>query len=143
MHNLYIFMVVFSLPVWTSIETSLHSWEIINNTILKFEINPQSRVFAYFWRGFLACFAASANQFYIFRQCTDIVFILQNRKVQNNSVPNCLKIAGTSVVLNVFKGFRDVSAIVRFGHSRFGHRLYLISMDEETECRSLYFSMDY
>ena len=26
---------------------------------------------------------------------------------------------------------------------RFDHSLYLISMDEETECRSLYFSMDY
>jgi hypothetical protein len=36
------------------------------------------------------------------------------------------------------KKFRNVLAIVRFGHS-----LYLISMDEETECRSLYFSMDY
>ena len=35
-------------------------------------------------------------------------------------------------------GFRDVSATNHFGHS-----LYLISMDEETECRSLYFSMDY
>jgi hypothetical protein len=36
------------------------------------------------------------------------------------------------------RGFRDVSATLRFGHS-----LYLISMDEETECRSLYFSMGY
>ena len=26
---------------------------------------------------------------------------------------------------------------------RFGHSLYLISMDEETECRSLYISMAY
>ena len=34
------------------------------------------------------------------------------------------------------------SAIVRFGHSRFGHTLYLISMYEETECRSLYFSKE-
>ena len=44
-----------------------------------------------------------------------------------------------------FETFRPYSgsAIVRFGHSRFGHSLYLISMDEETECRSLYFSMDY
>jgi hypothetical protein len=27
--------------------------------------------------------------------------------------------------------------------NHFGHSLYLISMDEKTECRSLYFSMDY
>ena len=34
--------------------------------------------------------------------------------------------------------FRDVLATNHFGHS-----LYIISMDEETECRSLYISMDY
>ena len=44
--------------------------------------------------------------------------------------------------------FRDVSSTLRFGHSTFRPQtisasLYLISMDEETECRSLYFSMDY
>ena len=37
-----------------------------------------------------------------------------------------------------YKSVQDVSATLRFGHS-----LYLISMDEETECRSLYFSIDY
>ena len=41
--------------------------------------------------------------------------------------------------LAIYFCFRDVSATLRFAHS-----LYLISMDEETECRSLYFSrMDY
>ena len=36
--------------MWTSIETSLHNWEIINlyNTIPKFEVSPPIRVFAYF-----------------------------------------------------------------------------------------------
>ena len=29
------------------------------------------------WRAFLSCFAAIANVFYIFRQCTYIVYILQ------------------------------------------------------------------
>ena len=44
----------------------------------------------------------------------------------------------------LLNGFRDVSATNHFGDSRFGHSLYLIStcMDEETECRSLYFSLD-
>ena len=39
-------------------------------------------------RAFLACFAESANGFYIFRQCTYIVFIIQCQKAQNNSKMN-------------------------------------------------------
>jgi hypothetical protein len=35
------------------------------------------------------------------------------------------------------------SVIRHTATNHFGHSLYLISMDEETECRSLYFSMDY
>jgi len=33
------------------------------------------------WRAFLACFVASVNKFYSYRQCTYIVFILQYKKV--------------------------------------------------------------
>ena len=32
----------------------------------------------------LVCFAATANEFYDYRKCTYIVFILQCQKVQNN-----------------------------------------------------------
>ena len=32
----------------------------------------------------LSCFAANANELYIFRQCRYIVFILQRQKTQNN-----------------------------------------------------------
>ena len=35
------------------------------------------------WQDFLVCFAANANKFYIYRQCTYIVFIMQCQKVQN------------------------------------------------------------
>ena len=34
---------------------------------------------------FLACFAASVNQFYIYRQCTYIVFILQCQNVKKTT----------------------------------------------------------
>jgi len=40
------------------------------------------------WQAFLACFAASANYFYIQRQYTYIVFILRYQKVQNNLSEN-------------------------------------------------------
>ena len=49
------------------------------------------------------------------------------------NVINCIKIyVNCSALTGVYELLR-----------RFGHSLYLISMDEETECRSLYFSMDY
>ena len=48
-HNLHnIFEVVFSWPVWISIEASLHNWLIINGTIRKLEVNLPSRVIVYF-----------------------------------------------------------------------------------------------
>ena len=40
-------------------------------------------------RPFLACFAASAHLFYIQQQCTYIVLILQNQKVQNHCQMVC------------------------------------------------------
>jgi hypothetical protein len=40
---------------------------------------------ASFWWSFQPCFTTSANEFYIFRQCIYIVFILQCRKVQLKS----------------------------------------------------------
>ena len=51
--------------------------------------------------GLLASFAASANKFYINRQCTFIVFILQCLQVQKQ-LANCLNIAETIVFLKVF-----------------------------------------
>jgi hypothetical protein len=37
------------------------------------------------WRAFLSCFAASANELYISRQCTPIVYILQWQKPKTNA----------------------------------------------------------
>ena len=51
------------------------------------------------WRAFLYRFAASANQFDIYRQCTYIVLILYCQKVQQLSY--CRKRAETIVVLIV------------------------------------------
>ena len=63
-----------------------------------------------------------------------IDYVIANREISDE-----LEAPSTRENLKcVFRRFRDVSATLRFGHS-----LYLISMDEETECRSLYFSMDY
>ena len=52
-------------------------------------------------QAFLACFAASANKFCIYRQYMHIAFILQCQKIQNK-LPNYLKRAETSIVLIVF-----------------------------------------
>jgi hypothetical protein len=54
------------------------------------------------WRAFLSYFTASANEFYIFRQWTYIVFILQCQKKNPNQQQNCLISAEISVVLIVF-----------------------------------------
>ena len=66
---------MFSWPVWTSIETSLHNWEIINlyNTIRKFEVSPPSRgppsrVFGYFLASFLY-FIFSCNVRLLYFSC--------------------------------------------------------------------------
>jgi len=48
-------------------------------------------------------FAASTNQFYIYRQCTYILFILRCQKVQKQ-VSNSLKIGEASVVIIIFYG---------------------------------------
>ena len=52
------------------------------------------------WLAALPCFAESAIEFYIFRQCTYIVFILPCTKPKQ--LANCLKRAETSVVLMFF-----------------------------------------
>ena len=59
---------------------------------------------------FLPCFAASANQFYIYRQCTYIVFILQCLKVKNNC-QTAWKRAETIVVLIIFNGDTRVPGV--------------------------------
>jgi len=65
-------------------------------------------------------FAASANEFYINRQCTYIVFILQCKKSQKQ-LPRYLKIAETRVVLYDINGalceVRAYSATVSYRRS--------------------------
>ena len=58
------------------------------------------------WRAFLAYFAASANSFYIQRQCTYIVFILRYQKVQNNC-----QIFWTEQKQASFNSFSNVTSI--------------------------------
>ena len=55
-------------------------WENIKFICTAFETERKPSL----WQALLSCFAASANEFYIFLQCTNIVFILQCPKTQNN-----------------------------------------------------------
>jgi len=64
-----------------------------------------------FWRAFLACFAASANYFLCFP--TMYGYCVYPAKSKGpKQLPNCLKIAETSVVLNVFKGASSVTSVL-------------------------------
>ena len=50
----------------------------------------------------LACFAANTNEFYFYRHCTYIMFILQCQKVQNwKFLPNRAATSAVPVVCNV------------------------------------------
>ena len=90
----------------SSIETSLHNWEIINNTIWKFEVNPPIRVFAYFLASFSSLFRSNCKLILYFS--TMYGYYVPAKLKGPKQLPNCLKIAETSVVLNVFKGASSV-----------------------------------
>jgi hypothetical protein len=79
------------------IKKKIELWENFGVTTLKYTIYVHCRkIYNLFvraletgrktiiWQAFLACFASSTNQFYIYRQCVYIVFILQYQNVQNN-----------------------------------------------------------
>jgi len=92
----------------TILNSSLYNLEKVDS-ILKYLIdNIHTLIYLYtldrkasLWRAFQSCFAASANEFYIFWQCTYIVFILQCQKPQNNC-QIVYKGTETSVILIIF-----------------------------------------
>jgi hypothetical protein len=54
-------------------------WYIVRNDMIYLYMYETGRK-ASLWQALLSCFASSANEFYILRQCTYIVFILQCQK---------------------------------------------------------------
>jgi len=65
------------------------------------------------WWAFLVCFETSACTFYLYRECTYIVFNLQCQNDQNNS-QMLLKRTETSIIPIIFKSVISVLHCYRF-----------------------------